>query len=164
MFRKFTALVLALLILGSLAGCGEVAGDIAGNVADVAMKELENQVKATFEKYKVDVIELKPVVGKLSGTSGDIQFFCAALVESDSEAVPQSVADALSKIFHDAGITVQTGSKVESPYLEHKELSFKYDGFGDGKTYYAVWCYTDKLPSLEDLKDLKEAVSTEGVG
>lgn len=161
MIKKFAALVLALIMICSLAGCNDVAGEIAGNVADAAMKELENQVKTTFEKYKVDVIELKPTVGKLNGTSGDIQFFCAALIESDSDAVPQSVADALGKLFHDAGITVQTGAAIESPYLEHKELTFKYDSFSDGKTYYTVWCYTDRLP---ELSDLKEVISTEGVG
>lgn len=160
MFKKFTVFILVLCLLLSLVGCG-VAGEIAGNVADAAMKELENQVKATFEKYKVNVIDLKTAVGKLNGTSGDLQFFCAALIESDSDAIPQSVADALDKIFHDAGITVQTDSKVENSYLEHKELTFKYDNFGDGKTYYAVWCYTDKLPELSDIKN---AVSTEGVG
>ena len=161
MIKKFTALILALMMILTLTGCSEVAGEIAGNVADAAMKELENQVKLTFEKYKVEIVELKTAAGKLNGTSGDIQFFCAALVESDSEAIPQSVADALSKVFHDAGITVQTGSRVENSYLEHKEIRFKFDGFDSGKTYYTVWCYTDRLPELSDIKAL---LSTEGVG
>ncbi len=123
-------------------------GEIAGSVAEAAKQELEKQVKATFQKYKVDIIELKTTAGKLNGQSGDIQVFCAALVQSDSEALPQSVADTLGKLFHDAGIMVQTGSKIESAYLEHKELRFQFDGFQDGKTYYTVYCYTDKLPSL----------------
>ena len=103
-------------------------------------------------------------MGKLNGNSSDIQFFCAALVQSDSDAIPQSAADTLGKLFHDAGINVQTAAAIENPYLQNKELSFKFDGFGDGKTYYCVWCYTDKLPSLEDLKNLKDTLSTEGVG
>ena len=164
MFKKFVAFVLVIGLLCALAGCSDVAGEIAGNVAEAAKKELENQVKATFEKYKIEILDLKTAVGKLNGNSSDVQFFCAVLVQSDSDAIPQSAADTLSKLFHDAGITVQTGQQVENSYLEHKSLSFKYENFEDGKTYYTVWCYTDKLPSLEDLKEIKDSLSTEGVG
>jgi len=164
MFKKFAAVLCVLGLLLGMAGCGEVAGDIAGNVVEAAKKELENQVRSTFEKYKVDVIELKTAVGKLNGSSGDNQFFCAALVESDSNAIPQSVADNLSKLFHDAGILVQTGSQVEHSYLEHKEITYKFSDFDANKTYYTVWCYTDKLPSLEDLKALVPSESIDGVG
>ena len=160
--KKLMALILALLIVFGMAGCGEVAGDIAGNVAEAAKKELETQIRQTFETYKIEILDMKSAVGKLNGESGDIQFFCAVLVQSDSPAIPQSAADTLSKLFHDAGIRIQTGAKIESTYLEHKDLSFKYDG--DGKTHYAVWFYTDRLPSLEDLKGLKDTFSTEGVG
>jgi len=164
MFKKFVAAVLLLCLTLSLAACGGVAGEIAGNVADAAKKELENQVKATFEKYKIEILDMKTAVGQLDGSSSDVQFFCAVLVQSDSDAIPQSAADTLGKLFHDAGINVQTAAAIENPYLQNKELSFKFDGFGDGKTYYCVWCYTDKLPSLEDLKNLKDTLSTEGVG
>ena len=164
MIKKFTALLLALPLIFSLAGCGEVAGDIAGNVADAAKKELENQIKKTFETYKIEILDMKSAVGKLSGETGDLQFFCAVLVQSDSPAIPQGAADTMSKLFHDAGINVQTGSAIENSYLQHKDLSFKFDNFGDGKTYYAVWFYSDKLPSLEDLKEMKSALSTDGVG
>lgn len=164
MFKKFVSLLCVLALLCGLAGCGEVAGEIAGNVADAAKKELENQVKATFEKYKMEILDMKTTVGKLNGESGDLQFFCAVLVQSDSDAVPQSAADALGKLFHDAGITVQSGTKVENAYLEHKELTYK-DGIIEGsKTYYTVWCYTDRLPSLEDLKNLVPSESGAGVG
>ena len=57
-----------------------------------------------FEKYKIEILDMKTAVGKLSGTGGDVQFFCAALVQSDSDAIPQSAADTLSKLFHDAGV------------------------------------------------------------
>lgn len=152
------------MVLLSLAGCGEVAGEIAGNVAEAAKKELENQVKATFEKYKMEILDMKTAVGKLSGSGDDLQFFCAVLVSSDSDKIPQSIADSLSKVFHDAGITVQSGSEIENDYLEHKELAYKFTSFDDGKTYYTVWCYTDRLPSLEDLKDLAATAAPEGVG
>ena len=164
MIKKICTLVLALGLLLSLAACGEVAGEIVGNVADAAKAELEKQVKATFEKYKVEILDMKTAVGKLSGDSSDVQFFCAVLVQSDSDAIPQSVADTLGKLFHDAGINVQSGTKISNSYLQNKDLSYKYDSFADGKIYYTVWCYTDKLPSLEDLKDLKDSLSTEGVG
>ena len=161
MIKKFTALVLVLFLLAGMAGCSEVAGEIAGNVADAAMKELENQVKLTFEKYKVEIIEFKTAAGKISNASGDTQFFCAALVTSDSDAIPMSIAENLGKLFHDAGITVQTAGSIENSYLELKPLSYKFDKFGDGKTYYTVWCYTDRLPTLEDIKSM---ITTEGVG
>ena len=160
--KKLMALVLALLMVCSLTGCGEVAGDIAGNVAEAAKKELENQIRQTFETYKIEILDMKTAVGKLNGDNSDIQFFCAVLVQSDSPAIPQSAADTLSKLFHDAGIQVQTGAAIESAYLEHKELSFKQSG--DGKTHYAVWFYTDRLPSLEDLKALIPSETPEGVG
>ena len=164
MFKKFATILCVLAMLLSFAGCGEVTGEIVGNVAEVAKAELEKQVKATFEKYKIDILDMKTAVGKLNGESGELQFFCAVLVESDSDAIPQSAADTLSKLFHDAGITVQSGSEVESSYLEHKELTYKYSAFDSSKTYYTVWCYTDRLPSLEDLKDLKPTAVPEGVG
>ena len=155
--KRITAVLLCLLLMVScLAGCGNVVGEIAGNVADAAKEELEAQVKATFQKYKVEILELRTAVGKLNGNSGDIQFFCAALVASDSPALPQSVADGLNKVFHDAGITEQTDAKVVSAYLEHKGISYQFSDFGNGKTYYTVWCYTDKLPELSDLATLTE--------
>ena len=77
MNRKYISLILAaILLLTSLTGC-EVVSEIAGNVADAAMEELEAQVKETLETYKVEVVEIKTAVGKLNGSSGDIQFFCA---------------------------------------------------------------------------------------
>ena len=164
MFKKFISFVLVVLLLCALAGCGDVAGEIAGNVAEAAKKELENQIKATFEKYKIEILDLKTAVGKLNGDSEDVQFFCAVLVQSDSDAIPQSAADTLSKLFHDAGTKIQTDAKIESTYLEHKSLDFKQEAFEDGKTYYTVWCYTDKLPSIEDLKELKDTLTTEGIG
>ena len=159
---KFFPLLLALVLAFScLTGCSTVS-DIAGNVADAAMKELETQIKDVLEEYKVQMVEFKTTAGKLNGTGNEIQFFCAVLVQSESPAIPQSAADTLAKLFHDAGIQVQSGAKIDNDYLQNKELSFKLEG--DGATHYTVWFYTDKLPTLEDLKGLKDALSTEGVG
>jgi hypothetical protein len=165
MTKRVICLLLVLaLSLGCLAGCGGVAGEIAGNVADAAKKELENQIKLTFEKYKVDILDMKTAAGKLNGTTGDNQFFCAVLVQSDSDAIPQSVADTLGKLFHDAGIQVQTGNEIESEYLEHKTLEYKFTGFDSGKTYYTVFCYTDRIPTLSDLQNMITAIATEAKG
>ena len=164
MFKRLVSLLCALVLTVICCGCGKVAGDIAGNVAEAAKKELEKQVKSTFETYKMEILDMKTAVGKLNGNTGDLQFFCAVLVQSDSDALPQSAANTLSKLFHDAGISVQSGSQVENTYLEHKELTYKSGTMEEGKTYYTVWCYTDRLPSLEDLKNLVPSESGSGVG
>lgn len=168
MIRKLLSLLLVCLLLAGLfTGCREAMGEIFGNVADAATKELESSVKSAFQKYKVNIIEIKSAVGKLNGTEGDLQFFMAALVTSDSDSVPQSVADSLGKVFFDAGITIQTGSAIQSDYLQNKSLSYKFTDFQEDKTYYTVWFYMNHVPSLSDLKDLKNLLPSEansGVG
>lgn len=147
MNRKLIALVLAAgMILCLFSGCDTV-GKIAGNVADAAMKELENQVKAVLEEYKVDLIEMKTTAGKLNDGNGDLQIFCAILVRSDNDTLPRSCADALGKIFTDAGVMVQTGSEIESSYLVHKDLSYTYAGLESGDTYYTIYVYSTIDPS-----------------
>lgn len=151
MVRKVVSLVLAAFMLcGIFAGCNAV-GEIAGNVADAAMKELENQVKATLEKNKVNVVELKTAIGKLNDDGSEMQFFCAALVKSDTDTVVNGAAEAMGAVFEKSGVLVQTGSKVESEYLVHKDITFKHSGFSDG-TYYVIYVYISdmsiKLPEL----------------
>jgi hypothetical protein len=151
MVRKVVSLVLAAFMLcGIFAGCNAV-GEIAGNVADAAMKELENQVKATLEKNKVNVVELKTAIGKLNDEGSEMQFFCAALVKSDTDTVVNGAAEAMGAVFEKSGVLVQTGSKVESEYLVHKDITFKHSDFSDG-TYYVIYVYISdmsiKLPEL----------------
>ena len=151
MVRKVVSLVLAAFMLcGIFAGCNAV-GEIAGNVADAAMKELENQVKATLEKNKVNVVELKTAIGKLNDDGSEMQFFCAALVKSDTDTVVNGAAEAMGAVFEKSGVLVQTGSKVESEYLVHKDITFKHSDFSDG-TYYMIYVYISdmsiKLPEL----------------
>ena len=151
MVRKVVSLVLAAFMLcGIFAGCNAV-GEIAGNVADAAMKELENQVKATLEKNKVNVEELKTAIGKLNDDGSEMQFFCAALVKSDTDTVVNGAAEAMGAVFEKSGVLVQTGSKVESEYLVHKDITFKHSDFSDG-TYYVIYVYISdmsiKLPEL----------------
>lgn len=138
------------MLCGIFAGCNAV-GEIAGNVADAAMKELENQVKATLEKNKVNVVELKTAIGKLNDDGSEMQFFCAALVKSDTDTVVNGAAEAMGAVFEKSGVLVQTGSKVESEYLVHKDITFKHSDFSDG-TYYVIYVYISdmsiKLPEL----------------
>jgi len=144
MNRKFfAALLCVLLMVPMVAGCGEAVGEIAGNVASAAMKELENQIRKTLEENKLEVVELKTAFGALNGT-GENQFFCAALVKSDATAIPQATADTLNKVFTDAGLLPQSGSKIESNYLQHKEISFKHSDFSGG-SYYVIFVYQEDL-------------------
>ncbi len=149
--KLFSLLLIAALLLSCLTGCSTV-GEIAGNVADAAKKELENQVKAVVEEYKMEVVELKTLTGKLNDRAGDVQFFCAILVRAENTTIAQSCADALDKIFQDAGVMAQSGSRIESPYLTKKDLSYTFTGFDDGSNYVTVYVYTalslkDPVPS-----------------
>ena len=140
------------LCLSLLSGC-DVVGEIAGNVADAAMKELENQIKSTVEEYKVDVVEVKSAVGKLNNASdSDLQFFCGVLVRSNSNALPEGGADAVGKLFEQSGIQPQNGSEIRSELLTNKSISFKHTVFSDGD-YYLIWVYTSSL--TQKLKDLE---------
>lgn len=145
MIRKIHILILALVMVLSLfTGCSDTVGEIAGNVADAAMEELEKQVKSALEKNKVDVVEMKTVFGKLNDEGSKSQFFCAALVKSDSTNIPQAAADALGKLVTEAGLMSQTGSKVESDLLVHKQIEFKHSDFSSGN-YYVIYAYHKDL-------------------
>ena len=159
MKRKLFCLFLCvILVLCCFAGCGETVGEIAGNVAEAAMKELEAQVKATLEEYKVEVIEVKSAVGKLNDNSDSkVQFYCAALVRANSDVIPKSIAVSLGSIFEEAGCHRWLKSEVDSNHLVHKDITFKHSDFSTGD-YYLIYVYNDKLPSL------KPSEPTGGVG
>ena len=164
MKAKMTVLVLVLSILLTLSGCDGVVGEIAGNVADVAVKELEAQIKATIEEYKVDVIEIKSTVGKLDNDfSSSQQFFCGVLVRSNSDALPMSVATTLGKIFEEAGCHPWHKSEIDNDHLENKTLTFKHTDFETGD-YYLIWGYTSSLTQklTDALKDIELPTIPEG--
>ena len=144
MKRIIAIMLAAVLMLGLFVGCDAV-GEIAGNVADAAKAELEKQIEATLEKHKVNVIELGTAVGKLNDEGSELQFYCAALVQSDSDAVPKAAADALGNLFEKSGIQIQQGNKVESKHLVHKDITFKFEDFEEGKTYYIIYVYSSDL-------------------
>ena len=143
MKKRIFALLAAALLMLSLAGCGETVGKIAGNVADAALEELKNQIKLTLEENKLTVVEMETAFGNLNG-DGEHQFFCAALVQTESTAIPQSTADSLKKVFTDTGLTAQTGSAIKSNYLEHKTLSFDHSDFSGGN-YYVIFVYHEDV-------------------
>ncbi len=105
------------------------------------------------------MIEFKSTAGKLNDASdSNVQFFCGALVRSNSDALPQSAANALGKLFEAAGIQKQTESAIRSDYLVNKELSFKHTDFSGGD-YYLIWGYTASLTG-----NLFAEETTAGVG
>ena len=164
MKHKITVLLLVLSILLSLSGCDGVVGEIAGNVADVAVKELEAQIKATIEEYKVEVIEIKSAVGKLDNDfSSSQQFFCGVLVRSNSDALPMSVATTLGKIFEEAGCHPWHKSEIDNDHLENKTLTFKHTDFETGD-YYLIWGYTSSLTQklTDALKEIELPTIPEG--
>ena len=140
MMRRIVSLLLAVCMLLSVSGCA-VVGEIAGNVADAAVKELESQLKATLEKHKVEVVEVKTAFGHLNGEDEkEMQFFCAALIRSDSDTAAQTCATALDAIFEQTGFTAQTASQVTNSVLEHKTVVYDHSDFSGGN-YYTVYVY-----------------------
>lgn len=159
MKRKFLALLLASALVLSLCGCGGTAGEIADSVMDAAMKELKNQVTQLLEENKLEVVEVKTAFGKLNDEGGKYQFFIAALVRSQSTAVPQSTADTMAKIFSGAGLTPQSSSTLDSSHLVHKDITFKHTDFSSGD-YYVIWGYAaDLTVELPDLSALLETTA-----
>lgn len=173
MKKRFAALVLIAALLLSLCSCSEVMGEIAGNVADAALKELELQIKETLQEYKVEIVEIKSAVGQLNDASDStLQFFCGVLVRSNSDALPNSGANALDKLFEKSGIQKQTGSKIENELLQNKSISFKHTDYS-ADNYYLIWVYTSsltqnlselELPTLPEGWLPKDGARTEGVG
>lgn len=137
--RKLICFLLVVALIAALSGCN-AAGEIADKVAQAAMEELKVQVQATFEKNKVEVLQVKSALGKLNDDGGKLQLYLAFLVRSENPQQIQSVADALSKVGQ-AGCAPQTSANVQSPYLTHKEISFDADKLTDPTNCYLVYLY-----------------------
>ena len=127
MKKRIAALLLIAALFITFTGCSDVVGDIAGNVADAALKELEKQIKSTIAEYKVDIVDVKSAVGRLNNDSdSDLQFFCGVLVRSNSDALPNGAAGAVEGLFERCGIEKQTTGKIENENLTNKTISFKH--------------------------------------
>ena len=156
MKRRLLSLFLAVLMTLSLCGCGGTAGQIADSVMDAAMKELKNQVTQLLEKNKLEVLEVKTAFGQLNDDGGKYHFFIAALVKSNATGIPNAAADAMNRIFTEAGLNAQTTSKLENTYLVHKDITFKHMDYTDGE-YYVIWGYmgdlTIDLPNFDEIRE-----------
>ena len=114
--------------------------DAATDALAAAQKELEKQVQKVLDEYKVEMVEVKTVFGKLNDEGSKMQLFCATLIKAENESMVKVCADALKGAFDETGIQRQTGSKVENALLIHKEIVFKHSDFSDG-TYYVIYGY-----------------------
>ena len=145
MIRKLISVILVFTLFACLMpACSDTVSEIAGNVADAAMKELENQIKQTLEKNKLEVVEMKTAYGKLNDGGSENQFFCATLVKSKSTAISQAAADMVGKLVTDSGVISQSDSQVESEYLVHKDITFEHTDFTSGD-YFVIYAYHEDL-------------------
>ncbi len=120
---KFVRIIALVALLAILTGCSAM-GDIAESVKNAAMDELKNQLAAQLQKNKVEVLQVKSTAGKLNDEGGKLQFFVAFLVRSENAQQLQTAAEALGESLGKTGFAPQTGVKIESPYLVHKQLEF----------------------------------------
>ena len=141
--RKILCLILAAVLMLGIVGCAAV-GEVAGNVAQAAMKELETQLKSQLEKNKVEIVELKTAFGKLNDDGGEMQFFLAALVKTDNTDALDVCKNALDAVFEEKGWESQDSSKVENEKLVHKEITFKHSDFSGGN-YYIIYGYAPSI-------------------
>ncbi len=141
--RRFLSVFLVAVLFVGLAGCGAV-GDIAGEVADAAVQKLEEQLKETLEKNKVELVEMKTAIGKLNDQGGKLQFFCAALVRVENTDALEVCRKVLSSVFEQTGMTAQTEQALSSEYLVHKSITFDHADFSAGN-YYVVYGYMGSL-------------------
>ena len=145
MIRKLISVILIFTLFACLLpACSDTVSEIAGNVADAAMKELENQIKQTLEKNKLEVVEMKTAYGKLNDDGSENQFFCAALIKSKSADISKAAADVVGKLVTEAGVLSQSGSQVESDYLVHKDIAFEHSDFSSGD-YLVIYAYHKDL-------------------
>ena len=155
MKRLIFLLLLVAVVVFAFKNCDSKAGEIAGNVMDAAVTELKSQVRQLLEENKLEVVEMKTAFGQLNDNGGKYQFFIAALVRSNSESVPQSSANALDRLFTEAGVTAQSESALTNEHLVRKEITFSHSDFSGGN-YYVIWGYAADLSI--DLPDLSELI------
>lgn len=150
MFRKWMAMLLVLCcLMGTLAGCVSV-GEIADSVVSAAKAELEKQIQDKIQEYKVSVVEMKTAFGKLDG-NGSYQFFCAVLVQSNSENSVSDCAKGMEKIAGVTGYMKQTTATVDSDHLQNKTVTYAHSDFSEDN-YYTVYMYVADVTKIVDLK------------
>lgn len=129
--------------------------DIAGGVLSAAREELGNQIQEKLEEYKVEVVETKTTAGKLNDDGGELQFYCAALIRTNSEESAKDCAEALKKLFGESGYALQTAKTVENKHLVHKTLSYSHEDYSEGNLY-TVYVYSADVSKIIDLEAVAE--------
>lgn len=158
--KRIICLMLVLVLATSLfTGCGEAVSEVADNVLAAAKEELVNQIQLKVEEYKVTVKETKTAVGKLNDDGGKYQFYCAILVQTNTESSAKDCANALGKVFGESGHVAQTGSAVESEHLVHKTITYNHSDYSEGN-YYTVYVYVADITKVVDLNAIKDAISS----
>ena len=96
----------------------------------------------------------RTAIGSLSGIVGilcNLLLFTMKLLVGTLAASVSITADAMNKLFTDAGLITQTTSVLESPYLVKKGITFKHEDFSAGN-YYVIYGYMADLSI--DLPDI----------
>lgn len=162
MIRKIIAIALIFACLSGLAvGCGEVASDITASVLEAARAELEAQVKAKIEEYKVTVVETKTAVGDINDSDAEYQFFFALLIQTDAEDSAAGCAAAVGKLFGEAGYMAQKDNFVSSEHLTKQFLTYKNSDYTAGN-YYTVYVYVEDITKVVDMEAIKDKVASLG--
>ncbi len=161
MIRKLIGSIVILVVILGVILCmilgKDTVSDIAAKVLDAAEEELTAQVQEKLGEFPVEVIEVRPAVGKLNDDGGKYQFYCAALVQATSEDAAEDCAKALNKVFGDADFVIQADRKVDDDRLEHKSITYKHQDFSEGN-YYTVYVYVDDIEDMVDLDKLEDKI------
>ena len=159
MIRKLLKPIISLVILVCLIGvvcryfgCGDSFDQVTDTVLTAAKTELEKQISAKIAENKIDVVETETAFGKLND-NGEYQFFCALLIQTNSEDNAASAAAKVADLFGEASYLEQTGSTVEHEYLVHKTVTYDHTDFSEGN-YYTIYIYVEDITEVVDLSKL----------
>lgn len=161
MIRKLLGSCVILVVIVAVILCvvlgKDTVTDIAGGVLAAAKEELGDQIEEKLAEYKVEVVETKTTAGKLNDDGGELQFYCAALIRTNSEKSAKDCAEALKKLFGETGYQIQTEKVVESEHLVYKTLTYNHEDYSAGNLY-TVYVYADDVSEIIDLEAIAEKV------
>ena len=135
--KKKTRIILA--VLGVLVVCLGIFWN------DLLLARMNSQMNALIkEDSSIELLETRSVCGKLNGNGNGMQFYCAALVRSDSEENVKLLAESLSETFEIAGYCLQASPKIQSTYLQHTTMTFQQSISYEDGDYYTIYIYCSK--------------------
>ncbi len=150
-FLAVVVIVILCLVLGK-----DQVKEIGKEVLEKAEEKLTEQVEEVMEEYGLEVVEIRPAVDLFNDEGGEHQFFCAALVQTNSEKSAEDCAKALKLIFDDAGTMEQTDRKVtDVDVLVHRGVTYRHEDYSEGN-YYTVYVYIEDVEDHVDLEALAE--------